>query len=274
MSKIEKIFYEELTFPEVRQIVAEQRVALLPVGTIEQHGPHCPLKVDNACPSAVCRLAAERVPDDAIVMPCVPYGYGGVNMNFPGTINITESSLIGYVGDILFSLAHHGFSKIIVVNGHFGNPPFLNIAMRRLNAAAYPKTVACVVSWPDLIPQEVLSDLSDSDYGGIGHAGELETSVLLHTDPDLVQMDKAEKEMWNGDLRSGGAVGAGGTPLGVAAYVGWMGGMGGNKYGIMGDPTVATAEKGQQWLNHAAEALAELIGQWKAMPIKEVADHH
>ena len=58
---------------------------------------------------------------------------------------------------------------------------------------------------------------------------DLEMTVYHRIDPDLVQMDKAEKEMWNGDLRSGGAVGTGGTPLGVAAYVGWMGGMGGNE---------------------------------------------
>ena len=215
------------------------------------------------------------MPGDAIVMPCVPYGYGGFNTNFPGTIHISESSLIGYVADILFSLAHHGFKKIIVVNGHGGNPPFLNLAMRRLNSEMYPKTVACVLSWPDLIPQEALRELSDSEHGGMGHAGELETSVLLHTDPELVHMDKAQKELWDGDLRGGGAGrGGGGTPLGVAMYVGWQGGMGGNKYGVMGDPTVATAEKGRQWLNHSAAALAKFIGEWKAMPIEEVVDHH
>ena len=275
MSKIDKIFYDELTFPEVREIVAEKRVPLLPVGSIEAHGPHAPLKTDCIGPMETCRLAALRVPDDAIVMPPVYYAFEGFNTNFPGTINITEPNLIGYVADILFSLAIHGFEKIIVVNGHGGNPPFLNLAMRRLNAKTYPKTVACVISWWDLIPQKDLSGLSDSEYGGMSHAGELETSAALYDSPDLVQMDKAVKELWNGDMRTGADTGtSGGTPLGPAMYVGWMGGMGGNKHGIMGDPTVATAEKGEKWLNIAGDALADFILEWKKMPIKPVADHH
>ena len=277
MSKVDKVFYDELTFPEVREIVAEQWVPLLPVGTTEEHGPHAPLKADCVGTAEVCRLAASLVRGKAIVMPTVHYGFGGFNTNFPGTINITEPHLIGYVADILFSLAIHGFEKIIVINGHGGNVPYLNLAMRRLNAKTYPKTVACVISWWDLVPQEDLNSLSDSEFGGMGHAGELETSAVLHNAPDLVQMDKAVKELWNGDLRRGAAAAtgrSGGTPLGPAAYVGWMGGMGGNKHGIMGDPTVATAEKGEKWLNIGAKALADFILEWKKMPIKSVADHY
>jgi creatinine amidohydrolase/Fe(II)-dependent formamide hydrolase-like protein len=67
---------------------------------------------------------------------------------------------------------------------------------------------------------------------------------------------------------------AGGTPLGPAMYVGWMGGMGGSEHGIMGDPTVVTAEKGKKWLNIAAENLAQFILDWKKMPINPAVDHH
>ena len=136
MTKIKKIFYDELTFPEVRVIVAEERVSLLPVGTVEQHGHHCPLKVDRM-PDGSVPFGGGACAGDAIVMPCVPYGYGGFNTNFPGTIHISESSLIGYVADILFSLAHHGFKKIIVVNGHGGNPPFLNKLSQKLRNTYY-----------------------------------------------------------------------------------------------------------------------------------------
>jgi creatinine amidohydrolase len=276
MSKIDKIFYWDLTFPEVREIVAEERVPLLPVGQIEQHGPHLPLKVDCVAPGEVCRLAADLVKYDAIVMPPVYYSYGSHHTNFPGTIDITEQNLIGYVSDILFSLAQHGFKKMIVVDGHGGNPPYLNAAMRRLNVRTFPNpAAACIISWTHLIPQEALNSISDSEYGGMGHAGELETSVVLHTDSELVQMDKAVKELWNGDIRQPPEAGsAGGTPVGPAMYVGWMGAMGGDKYGIMGDPTVATAEKGRQWLNIAVENLAKFIPEWKNMPINPIVDHH
>lgn len=277
--KVDKIFYGDLTSPEARQIVAEQRVPLLPVGSIGAHGPHAPLKTDCVGPFEVCRLAASLEKEHAIVMPPVNYGFEEFHTNFPGTISITEQNLIGYVADILFSLAREGFQKIIVVNGHGGNPPFLNLAMRRLNLKTYPQTVACVITWWDLVPQEDLIRLSDSEFGGMRHAGELETSVMLYTDPNLVQMGRAVKELWNGDLRrdaasAAGMSGAGGTPLGPAMYVGWMGGRGGNEHGVMGDPTVATAEKGQQWLNIAAQNLARFIVEWKNMPIGPVIDHH
>ena len=279
MRKIDKIFYDELTWPEVKEIVSQQWVPLLPVGSVGAHGPHAPLKTDCVGPLEVCRLAANLVQGEAIVLPPVNYGFEGFHTNFPGTISITEQNLIGYVADVLFSLAHHGFKKIVIVNGHGGNPPFLNLAMRRLNLKMYPKTVACVITWWDLIPQEDLNRLSESEFGGMRHAGELETSIMLHTDPDVVQMDKAVKELWDGDLRCSGETTAGmsragGTPVGPAMYVGWMGGRGGHDSGIMGDPTVATAEKGRKWLTIAAENLAQFILDWKEMPIHPPVDHH
>lgn len=272
-SNVDKILYENLTFPEVKKIVAEQRVVLLPVGAIEEHGPHAPIKLDSICCAGVCKLAAELRKNDAIVMPTVKYAYCGFNTNFPGTIHINEQNIIGYVADILFSLGIHGFRRIIIVNGHGGNGPFLNLAMRRFNVKHYPDAVACVINWWDLIPQEDLSAISDSEFGGMNHACELETSIGLYLEPELVQMDKAVKELCSGDFRKS-AAGLSGTPLGPAAYVGWMGGMGGNKHGVMGDPTVATREKGQKWLNIAAESLAKFLVDWKKMPIKPVADHH
>ena len=142
----------------------------------------------------------------------------------------------------------------------------------------YPDSVACLISWWDLIPQEDLYRLAESEWGGMSHGGELETSIALHTDPDLIQMDKAVKELGQHDYRAPGGAGmsssAGGTGLGPAQYVGWMGGMGGNEYGIMGDATMATAEKGRQWLEVATKNLADFIINWKDMPIKPVADHH
>lgn len=278
MSKVDKLFYNDLTMPEVKEIVAEQRVPLLPVGSVEAHGPHCPLQTDCVGPIEICRLAAERVEHTAVVMPPVYYAYEEVNTNFPGTISITEPSLIGYVADILFSLALHGFSKIIVINGHGGNVPFLNLAMRRLNVEKYPDSVACTMNWWDLIPQEDYKRIGESEPGGMSHGGEFETSIVLHAIPELVQMDKAVKELGAHDYRSEGQTGmfvtGGGTTIGPAMYVGWMGGKGGQETGVMGDATLATAEKGREWLNIAADNLADFIRKWKDMAVNPVVDHH
>src|SRR5919205_515077 len=104
-----KFRYEEFTWPEIRDAVAQNRVAVLPVGTIEQHGPHLPLVTDVLTSSEMSRRAVERAPDQAVLLPSVHYSFNEHHMDFPGTIAIQGSTIVKYVTDIGLSLAHHGF---------------------------------------------------------------------------------------------------------------------------------------------------------------------
>jgi len=277
LDKTEKIFYADLTWPEVKQAVAERKVILLPVGSTEQHGPHLPIKMDWFCCSEVVRMAAERVRGNALVMPTVYYGFQEHTLDFPGTISIRDENFVNYVYDICRSVAHHGSQKIIIVNGHGSNIPFLDAVVRRVNNY-HPSTLCALVNWWDLVFQvgerkEEMKKLRESEFpGGMSHACELETSALLFLEPGLVQMEKAIKEIrpkssefiW-GDIM----VGAWRSPAHTVNFTSR-----GTKTGIMGDPTVATAEKGKKWLEAAAENLAKFIIEWKEKPIPPRIDHH
>ena len=115
--------------PEIREVVKEDRVVLLPTGSIEQHGHHLPLDTDSALCYEVCRRTAERIPDDVLLMPPVYYGYDPHHMDFPGNMSIEGVTFLHYVRDILVGLAHHG-----VV------PPFL-VPPRMRDFPPFPKVV-------------------------------------------------------------------------------------------------------------------------------------
>src|SRR5579862_2372066 len=190
----QKIRYEEFTWPEIREAVAQNRVCVLPVGTVEQHGPHLPLVTDVLTATEMSRRAIERMPEEAVLMPSVYYSFNEHHMDFPGTIAIEGPTIIRYVTDIGRSLAHHGFRKILLVNGHGSNVPFLDIAAR--NITNQTEAICAMVSWWKLVPKAVFEELRESEKpGGMAHGCELETSVLLHLRPDLVHMDKAERDI-------------------------------------------------------------------------------
>jgi creatinine amidohydrolase len=264
----QKYRYEEFTWPEIKQAVAEQRVAVLPVGTIEQHGPHLPLVTDVLTASEMSRMAVERIVHEALLMPPVHYSFNEHHLDFPGTIAITGETIVSYVTDIGVSLAHHGFRKVLLVNGHGSNVPFLDIAARNITNRS--EAICAMVSWWSLIPRPLFEELRESDTpGGMAHACELETSVLLHLRSDLVQMDKARKdisfqptEFFYWDLQ---------TPSPVF-FQEWFSRY--SRTGAVGDPTLASAEKGRRFAEAVVERLVALIREFRERKIQPRVDHH
>ena len=127
-----KYMYASMTWPEVNEVISEGRVALIPVGAIEQHGPHLPLDTDNLFVESICTRAAERAPDVFVTLPPIHYGFNDHNMDFPGTITIKMQHFIDYGFDVGASLAYHGFRRILYVNGHGSNGPLCNLIGRRI----------------------------------------------------------------------------------------------------------------------------------------------
>ena len=253
-----KFRYEEFTWPEIREAVEENRVAVLPVGTVEQHGPHLPLATDVLTSSELARLAVKRVPDEAVVLPPVYYSFNEHQMDFPGTIAIEGPTVIAYVTDIARSLAHHGFRKILMVNGDSSNVPFLDIAAR--NVTNGTDTLCAMVSWWSLIPPQLLRELRQTEYpGGMSHAGELETSVLLYLRGDLVQTNKAEKDV---DFEPPSLVV---MQESFSRY---------SRTGTVGDPTQASSEKGRRFVEAVVDRLVALLKEFRAREIRPRADHH
>ena len=172
MSTREPWRYEKLTWPEINQAVKARKVVVVPIGSIEQHGPHLPLDVDVVCPLGVAHHAARLIPDRVLVMPPIVHGYTAHVMDFPGTINIHYEHFIRMVMDVGKSLAYHGFKKIILLNGHGSNWPNLDLASRRINLETDAECSA--VCWWSLITidQEFYKSWRESKFpGGCSHAG-------------------------------------------------------------------------------------------------------
>jgi creatinine amidohydrolase len=229
--------YDHYTWPELRDIVKKQPVVVLPIGSVEDHGPHLPLDTDNFIISRICEEAARQADGEILLLPLIPYGFETHHMDFPGTIDVRMEHLLNFVLDVTKSVAFHGFKRILIADGHGSNMPILELVARRTNLETDSLCAAFI--WLSLATREIRAVL-ESERGGMSHACELETSVYLHLDSERVNMEQAVKEMemprsefiWL-DLLEG-------SPIRFMDY--WTGF---SKTGVNGDPTLATTEKGR-----------------------------
>lgn len=268
-----KFRFEDLTWPEVNEAVQAGMIPVLPVGTVEQHGPHLPIKMDRWTATEVSNAAAERHPERLLVMPPIPYGYTTHVMDFPGSITVHHETFINYVADVLKSVAYHGFRRIIVINGHGSNMPPLDLACRRANMES--EASVALASWwamtaadPDFAKQWRESKFP----GGCAHSGEAETSMALHMDESLVQMDKAvnEEAAYNRkgskfrwvDLWAAG-------PVNITKWTSNF-----TESGVSGEAKLGTAEKGRLLFEEAVKNLADFAEEWAADELPKRVDHH
>src|SRR5437764_11884190 len=113
--------YQHYTWQELRDVVPKQPVVILPIGSVEDHGPHLPLDTDNFLVWNICEEAARRSAGDILLLPQIPYGYETHHMDFAGTIDIRQEHLLNFVLDVTKSVAHHGFRRILIADGHGSN---------------------------------------------------------------------------------------------------------------------------------------------------------
>jgi len=261
-------FYQDLTWPELKERIKDQPVILLPVGSVEDHGRHLPLKTDNFLSNSVCVETAKRLPRDVLVMPQISYGFNlHHSADFPGTIHVDGSHFINYVLDVTKSIAYHGFRKILIVDGHGSNMPFLEIVARR---TVLETNSICAALIYTVLAREVVTELRKSEKpGGMAHAGEFETALYLYLDKDSVQMRNAEKEIgfpksnffWL-DLEEDGPV----------KLMEWWSTF--SKTGVVGDPTVATEEEGRKLFNTIIQQMVKLVQEFRKREIRVRKDMH
>jgi creatinine amidohydrolase len=273
MPKAPSYLYGKLTWPEINEAVKAGKVPVVPVGSIEQHGPHLPLDVDCVCPTGVALAAAELVPDKILVLPTIVHGYTGHVMDFPGTINIHYQHFIAMVLDVVKSLAYHGFKKIILLNGHGSNMPNLDLVSRRANLETDAECVFC--AWWSLltIDKEFMPNWRESYFpGGCAHACELETSVYMYLDGDNVREDKLSdgRITYNEEKSAHHWVDL--FAAGPAPLVTWTSTY--TEQGVMGAANLATAAKGKDAVDEAAKQLARLVTEFGQRPPDKRVDHH
>lgn len=250
---------------EVRDMAAAGMVVLIPAATMEQHGPHLPCDVDNLIVQHLCDQAALREPSLCTVAPLIPFGFNEHNMGFPGCIAIGEHTLIELYADVARSFVRMGFRKVVFVNGHGSNPPFLQIACRKV-VNATDAHVATLNHW-DLIAEQLRAERDSVFPGGMAHAGELETSLYLHICPERVRMDHAVTDIarrWSDqvwvDLAGCGPV----TFIDDWSRV--------NETGVEGDPSTASAAKGKRWADATVTNLLAFLADFRAHPILDRRD--
>lgn len=191
MSEAHEMSASLLSGPEIAQRAADGGIGLIPVGAIEQHGPHLGLGTDAFLSQKFSETLAEGV--GGVVLPGFNYGYrsqpgsGGGEL-FPGTVSLRGATLSAIVCDIVYGWARHGMSRIALINGHFENTMFIiegvNLALERGAAA---KVV--VLNWWEQITDQQLDDIFDGNFPGweAEHAGVIETSLVWHLGPDRVR---------------------------------------------------------------------------------------
>ena len=273
MARAEGWRYEKRTWPEINEDVAAGKVVVVPIGSTEQHGAHLPLDVDVVCPVGVAEAAARLVPNQVLVMPPIVHGYTAHVMDFPGTVNIHWEHFIKFVVDVGKSVAYHGFKKIVLLNGHGSNAPNLDLASRRINLETDAE--CSFMCWWDLlkVDPDFMPSWRESDFpGGCAHACELETSVYLYLDEDGVQQDRIsdgtiEFNKHGSDLQYTDIFGSG-----PAAVTSWTASY--SDSGVLGQPTLATKEKGQRALEEAAKQLARWIEEFGGRAAPPRGDHH
>ena len=123
--------YQQHTWRELGERVKDQPVAVVPIGSVEDHGYHLPLDTDNFLIWSICEEAAKRADGDILLLPLIPYGFETHHMDFTGTIDIKQEHLLNFVLDVTKSVAHHGFERILIADGHGSNMPILDLVARR-----------------------------------------------------------------------------------------------------------------------------------------------
>jgi len=220
-------------------------LALLPVGSTEQHGPHAPLGTDHLAADAVATHGAEAHDDEVVVAPTIPVGVAEEHRQFPGTLWVSEDTFRDYVRETVESLASHGWNRIVVVNGHGGNVAPLRECCGRVtrDGTAY----AVPFTWFDAVDPQAAGLPDDA---GMGHGGPVETSLIRSLHPDLVHEEAFAQAREDGAQGWGEWVAGTNLAYDSAEF---------SESGAVGDPSLSDPDVGEALLDAAADALVEVL---------------
>ena len=223
---------ERATWPELDEwIAAGARLAVLGLGSTEQHGPHLPLATDTWVAAALARRFCERVPD-AVALPALPLGCAREHLDFPGTLSLDETTLEAVLVDVVRSVARAGFARMLVFSAHGGNEALLARVGPALTAAGAPMQVL-VHADLDRTTARLHAVAAQHGVGTAAaghHAGAVETSMLLHLAPESVRRERLAEgrvdvpepvaDLFYPSLRAGAPNGTVGDPRGASGRAG------------------------------------------------------
>lgn len=210
-------------------------LVLMPFGAVEVYGPHLPMGADGISTEALAIRVAEQEP--AFVAPLIPIGYSKALMDFPGTLNVRPESLVAYARDVAESFIGWGCKRILFINGHAGNVPFLSDLATQLEEEHGVKVAQ--IDWWRFI-QPLVEDLVEANDLPHGHASEFGTSVMLHLSGEHVKMERAVQTSPR-------------THNGYPDFIRPRHYKDSTDTGVVGDGTLGTEEKGAETVRRAVE---------------------
>ncbi len=234
----------KMTQPEAEAILRRSGLVIIPMGSVEQHGPHLPCGTDYLASLAIGQKVAEKV--DGLLLPFCPIGVTPFHMSFAGTLTLKPQTFMAVVEDICDSLVQHGAKRIVFLNWHEGNTSSMNLAaasVQQRHPARVLVVQACYIAY-ELFGKEC----------GLTHGGELEVLPILAYDPSLVHLERAtnpssaERAKKIDSLRRCRAAYPFLKDIRELAPTGWY-----------GEPQKATVEKAREFLDKVAGAAADYI---------------
>jgi len=241
-----EVEWARMTAPELKTLAAlPNALAVLPVGSLEQHGPHLPVITDTASASAAAIRAAQLVAEDipVAVLPGLWLGMSEHHFPFGGTISLDYEAYHGILRSIVRSLKALGFKRLLIVNGHGGNIDPLAVAVREL-AVTFALPIVAATPW--MLARDEIAAIAESETPR--HACEGETSVMLVIASDIVRTDKFDDAVQQAPKRIE-------APDGFSRFYSFS--ERAPVTGTWGDPRPATREKGERFLAIQAAALAQ-----------------
>jgi creatinine amidohydrolase len=252
--------WEEMTSPEIGALDRQKTVVLLPVGSVEQHGAHMPLGTDTILAEAVALGAAEKR-RNVLVAPAPWYGFSAHHLRLPGTLSLPSAAMMEVTERIADGILANGFPRLIIVNGHGGNGGVVDVMAANLGHRHHGRARIAALTYFHLAA-DAIAALRASEPGGMGHACEFETAMMLHLRPDLVKMERAVAHYPDA-----------GSPylttdlLGTSKVRTYLDFRDLSATGTLGDPTLATAEKGAAFFAASVDALARFIDDFATWPV-------
>jgi creatinine amidohydrolase len=245
-----KVLWQEMLRHELLSALEQRPVVIVPVGSVEQHGPHCPQDVDISIPYHLAIRTAEAIDEfPVIVAPPVTYGFTHYNMGEVGTISLGLEVFLAVLCDVCRTIWANGFHRIVMLNGHGGNEAPTWSASVKL---AEEDVWALAITYWNMAKGEML-EMSEADQGAIAHGGEWETSLQMYLRPELVDPGLKVKDEWRMKF----------SPA-VQRYAIFPERRREMAHGVMGDPFVASAKKGEQLFSVLLDRLVTLCREYHA----------
>ncbi|GAA0247895.1 creatininase family protein [Haladaptatus pallidirubidus] len=226
----------------------ETNLALLPVGSTEQHGPHAPLGTDWLNAEAIADATAEAYDGDVVVAPPISVGVSEEHRQFTGTLWVSEETFRRYVRETVASLAEHGWNRVVIVNGHGGNVAALREVTGKITR--HDEAYAVPFTWFEAVGDHRTD---------MGHAGPLETAFLRHTRGELVREDRIELAREGASDGWGEWVSYTNLAYDSAEFT---------ENGVVGDPTEGSEERGGELLELATQSLVKLLSAVESRDVR------